>query len=187
MRYSPGYCSSVFVPYADMKYNEEQEIVILEKCISFLSEIGIQISFQSLMPDTFLPGCHIENGTIIIDKSLLKYPGDILHEAGHIAVVSPAARRRLTEKSIIKSKDRVAEEVMAIAWSYAACMHLKIDPVFVFHENGYRDGSSVLIESCEKNEHIGMLMLQSIGMAVDTKDKGNEGTSHIHMTRWLRE
>jgi len=182
-----GYCSAVFVPYADMKYNEEQEIVILEKCISFLNEIGIQTSFRSLMPDTFLPGCHIENGTIIIDKSMLKHPGDILHEAGHIAVVSSAARRRLTEKSIIKSKNREAEEVMAIAWSYAACMHLKIDPVFVFHENGYRNGSSSLIESCEKNEYIGMFMLQSVGMAVDRNDKRNEGTSHIHMKRWLRE
>jgi len=184
---SPRNFSAVFVPYADMKYNEEQKMAILEKCVSFLNEVGIHTSFKSLTTDTFLPGFHIENGTIIIDKSMLKHPGDILHEAGHIAVVSSANRRRLTEKSIIKSRDREAEEVMAIAWSYAACLYLNIDPVFVFHEDGYRDGSSSIIESCEKNEYIGMFMLQSIGMAVDRKHKKYEGTSHIHMTKWLRE
>ena len=40
------------------------------------------------MPSFFI----FEQGSIVIDKDALLYPGDILHEAGHIAVV-PADRR----------------------------------------------------------------------------------------------
>lgn len=162
-------------------------MVIFEKCIAFLNEIGIPTVFRSFGHDSFLPGFLIENGTIIIDKDMLQYPGDILHEAGHIAVVSPADRVRLTEKAIIKRKNREAEEVMAIAWSYAACLHLMIDPTFVFHENGYRGGSSCIIDSCSRNEHTGMLMLQSIGMTTDGKQTACDDMPYPHMTKWLRE
>jgi hypothetical protein len=170
-----------------MRGNEQDEMVMFEKCIAFLHEIGIQTVFRNLDNDSFLPGFLIENGTIIIDKEMLQYPGDILHEAGHIAVVSPADRARLTEKAIIKRKDREAEEVMAIAWSYAACMHLRIDPIFVFHENGYRGGSSCIIDSCSRNEHTGMLMLQSIGMTTDGKQMAGDDMPYPHMIKWLRE
>lgn len=165
----------------------EQDAVTFEKCIAFLNDIGIQTLFKSLDQDNFLPGFLIENGTIIIDKDMLQYPGDILHEAGHIAVVSPVDRARLTEKAIIKRKNREAEEVMAIAWSYAACVHLMIDPAFVFHEHGYRGGSSSIIDSCSKNEYVGMSMLQSIGMTTDGKQTGCDDLPYPHMTKWLRE
>ena len=66
---------------------------------------------------------------------------------------------------------------MAIAWSYAACLYLAIDPAFVFHEDGYRGGSSYITDSCSKNDYMGIDMLQSIGMV----------TSYPNMKRWLRE
>jgi hypothetical protein len=39
---------------------------------------------------------------------------------------------------------RAAEEMMANCWSYAACVHLKLNPYFVFHEEGYRGGGSYI-------------------------------------------
>lgn len=150
-----------------------------EKCIAFLNNIGIKTSFRALDDSSFLPGLEIENGNIIIDTNLLQHPGDVLHEAGHIAVVSQKDRTHLTANALINRKNREAEEVMAIAWSFAACMHLDIDPTYVFHETGYRGGSNDIIDSCNKNEYVGTLMLQSLGMG--SKD------SDIHqMIRWLR-
>jgi hypothetical protein len=170
-----------------MKYNEQETIVTFNKCITFLNEIGIQTLFRNIGQDSFLPGFLIENGTIIIDKDMLQHPGDILHEAGHIAVVSSVDRARLTEKAIIKRKNREAEEVMAIAWSYAACIHLMIDPTFVFHKDGYRGGSDCIIDSCSKNEYMGMFMLQSIGMTTDGKQTVCDDMPYPYMSKWLRE
>lgn len=161
-------------------------MISFEKCITFLNYIGIQTMFRSIEGDSFLPGFLIENGTVIIDRERLQYPGDILHEAGHIAVVPLADRSRLTEKAIIKRRDREAEEVMAIAWSYAACMHLMIAPSFVFHEDGYRGGSSSIMDSCSRNEYMGMFMLQSLGMATDGKGAAPDARILPTMKRWLR-
>lgn len=160
--------------------NKEQND--FNKCIAFLNDIGIQTSFRTLDDSSFLPGLQIENGNIVIDTNMLQYPGDILHEAGHIAVVASKDRAHLTADALIKRKDREAEEVMAIAWSYAACIHLDIDPAFVFHPKGYRGGSASIMDSCDKNEYIGMRMLDSLGMT----SANAVNTSYPLMDRWLR-
>lgn len=166
-----------------MKYNEQEENQLFEKCIAFINEVGIKIEFRNLNDDSFLPGFNIENGKIIIDRSMIQYPGDILHEAGHIAVVATNDRPRLTEAAIIKRRNREIEEVMAIAWSYSACVHLGIDPAYVFHKDGYRGGSETIMDSCQKNEYMGLFMLQSLGMAKENKEpKGIPS-----MLNWLRK
>lgn len=170
-----------------MNETNEAEQVLFDKCIRFLNSIGIPTQFRAIAPDSFLPGYLIENGMIIIDRQLLQHPGDILHEAGHIAVVPAADRPHLTEQSIPQRKNREAEELMAIAWSYAACMYLLIDPAFVFHEEGYRGGSSYITETCGNNTYFGLSMLQGIGLTAD-----NEQTQRVHipyyphMIKWLR-
>ncbi|PSL29164.1 hypothetical protein [Chitinophaga ginsengisoli] len=170
----------------NIKHNE---MLTLDRCITFLNEVGIQTLEGNVEDMSFLPGLLIENGTIVIDKTRLQYPGDLLHEAGHIAVVPSADRKYLMGKDVIKRKDREAEEIMAIAWSYAACIHLVIDPSFVFHEDGYRGGSNSIIDSCLNNEYLGMFMLQSVGMTIDKNAKPAvpDKRGYPHMTKWLRE
>lgn len=170
-----------------MTYNNDEKIVAFEKCISFLNSIGIQTIYRKIETDSFLPGLLIEKGNIIIDKDTLEHAGDILHEAGHLAVVPTAHRHLLTEKNIIKRSNREGEEMMAIAWSYAACMHLLIDPFFVFHAQGYRGGSEQIVDSCSKNDYMGLLMLQAVGMTTDGKQtQSEELPTYPHMIKWLR-
>ena len=112
-----------------------------EKALGFIKSIGIKITFTSLNEQPcFLPGLLIDNGSILVDKDKLLFPGDILHEAAHIALVPEEERKTLDGEIIGKRKDAAAEEMAAIAWSYAACLHLDIDPHFVFHEKGYKNG-----------------------------------------------
>jgi hypothetical protein len=95
-----------------------EQVLAFDKALAFIQEIGIPVLFQSIESPSFLPGLRIQNGSIIIDKAQLKFPGDILHEAGHIAVVPAADRPTLSEAAIAERKDRAAEEMMAIAWSF---------------------------------------------------------------------
>lgn len=159
---------------------------LLEKCMGFLREIGISCKDGKLEPDSFLPGLSIENGGIIIDRDALLYPGDILHEAGHIAVVPAAERERLNTAAIAMRPNREAEEMMAIAWSYAACIHLGLDPYFVFHESGYKGGGNAIADNFREKKYFGLPMLQWLGFTVDEKHAAIAGVEPFpHMIRWL--
>lgn len=158
----------------------------LEKCIDFLHSIGIQTRTAKLTAPTFLPGLSIEEGRIVIDMDALKFPGDILHEAGHIAVVPAAERDMLDEAAIGKRENREAEEMMAIAWSYAACVHIGIDPAFVFHDDGYKGGGSYIAENFREKRYFGLPMLQWKGMALDETNAALQNLpAYPHMIKWL--
>ena len=160
----------------------------LEKCISFLREIGIEIKFEELNDTCFLPGLSILNGVLLVDTAKLKYPGDILHEAGHIAVVPAAERITLTAAVIEKRAMRQAEEMMAIAWSYAACIHVGLDPYVVFHDEGYKGGGSYIADNFNKKQYFGLPMLQWKGMAADEK-KATELKIKAYpcMIKWMHD
>ena len=164
------------------------EATVLEKCVAFLQAIGIEVHFRRIGTGTFLPGLSIEQGCIIIDKESLKYPGDILHEAGHIAVVPALERATLNATVIEKRQNREAEEMMAIAWSYAACIHLNIDPKIVFHDDGYKGGGSSIADNFRQKRYFGLPMLQWIGLTADEKNAGLLNIPpYPHMIKWLRD
>ena len=155
-----------------------------ETAISFLHTIGIETAEDKLAPeDCFLPGLLIQNGRIVFDRETLLYPGDILHEAAHLAVVPPAERKQLNGPAIGKRPDAPAEEMMAIAWSYAACVHLNIDPYFVFHKEGYQQGSDSIVENFREGRYFGVPVLEWLQM---TTTKG-EGPHYPAMLKWLRD
>jgi hypothetical protein len=160
----------------------------LEKCIEFLNGIGIRTVLQKIEGSSFLPGLSIENGNIILDKDALASPGDILHEAGHIAVVPSVDRSGLSASAIEKRKDREAEEMMAIAWSYAAAVHLNIDPHFVFHDDGYKGGGSYIADNFKNKNYFGLPMLQWIGLTADEKNAAILNIApYPNMIKWLRD
>jgi hypothetical protein len=159
-------------------------VILFEKAICFLGAIGIETIYGTINEESaFLPGFLIEKGKIIMDKHKIKFHGDILHEAAHIAIVPSVDRSGLDGKNIGKRKDAAAEEMMAIAWTYAACIHLKIDPHFVFHENGYRGGGAAIVENFDRGNYIGVPVLQWLGMTTTSPGKD----IYPAMIKWLRD
>lgn len=154
-----------------------------EKAVGFIRHIGIPVHFASLEDFCFLPGISIVNGEIVVDEAKLSYPGDILHEAAHIAVVPTAERNTLNEASIATREQREAEEMMAIAWSYAACVNLGIEPEFVFHDNGYKGGGSSIADNFKQGRYFGVPMLQWTGMCLNEKEENG----YPEMKKWLRD
>lgn len=164
----------------------QDDHLLLKKIYTFLTEIGINITEAAIQEPSFLPGLQIKNGTLIIDVTQLKYVGDILHEAGHIAIVPYNERIHLNEADIALRPNREAEEMMTIAWSYAAATALDIDPYIVFHDNGYKGGGSYLADNFNQGRYIGVPMLQWKGMAIEKRnDDNNDLPIYPKMIHWL--
>src|SRR5262249_39163660 len=116
---------------------------LVESMATFLRGIGLPVEHATLDASAFLPGLALDAGRILIDEEKLLSPGDILHEAGPLAI-TPAAERAACDGKLAVGG---GEEMAAIAWSYAAALHLGIDPAMVFHPHGYRSGSDALLEN----------------------------------------
>jgi hypothetical protein len=150
----------------------------------FLSEIGLPVRFAEIDHLTFLPGIHMRSGGLMVDRARLLYPGDLLHEAGHLALMEPARRVEIDGNA----GDDVGEEVGAIAWSYAAALHMGLDPRVVFHPDGYKGGANSILENFVEGRYIGVPMLQWKGLSLEPHIARQRGLEpYPHMLRWLCE
>lgn len=175
-------------PVFEYPHKQKNGLTQLEVCIRFLEEVGIPVSYAELDEPGFLPGLAIQSGGIIIDKIKLLYPGDIIHEAGHIAVVPAAERESLNGFYIEKRPHREAEEMMSICWSYAACIYLDLPLNYVFHTEGYRGGAENMIANFQDKKYIGLPMLQWIGLTADDKQAAlSQIAPYPAMIKWLRD
>ncbi|MBC7775301.1 MAG: hypothetical protein H7246_07675 [Phycisphaerae bacterium] len=159
----------------------------IDLILHFFEQIGIAAELRPVPDSTFLPGILIEAGRLIIDIDKLKHPGDLLHEAGHIAVES-SAERPLMHGNIQTDSPKESLELGAILWSYAALRHLNLPPEFVFHEEGYKGQSDWLIEQFEGGMYIGLPLLQWMGLTYDPKNAAKMNAEPFpFMLKWLRE
>jgi hypothetical protein len=152
------------------------------RIVDWLREIGLTVRMAPLGGDTFLPGVTLEPGGLIVDPERLLYPGDLLHEAGHLACMEPA-RRNATGSS---AGSDMGDEIAAQTWSYAAAVHLKLPPETVFHAAGYRGSATALIEAYRDGK-AGVPLLQWMGLTLDSRHAAEASTPPFpHMIRWLR-
>ncbi|AGC75350.1 hypothetical protein LX97_00053 [Nonlabens dokdonensis] len=150
----------------------------LDTIIGFLNEIGIEVKQTKLSKETFLPGLSLLGNRVLVDHDLLKFPGDLLHEAGHIAVTQESERSLIGSENMNEEWPTDADEITAICWSYAACKHLNLDLKVVFHPNGYKKQSQWLIDQFENKNYLGLPMLEWMSMTTTAQ--------FPKMTKWLR-
>ena len=119
---------------------------------------------------------------LIVDPARLLYPGDLLHEAGHLATMLPARRASTGENA----GSDMGDEIAAQTWSYAAAVHLGLPPEIVFHATGYKGSAATLIETYRDGK-AGVPLLQWMGLTLDRKQAAAISASpYPHMLRWLR-
>jgi hypothetical protein len=153
----------------------------LDKIMVFLGDLGFTFQ-RTIKPRgaTFIPGIYTEAMTLHIDVTQLT-PGDILHEAGHVAIAPSMFRRHMvgnfdtlqpitseycdTHPLIVDdsgAEDSIHRallqcgEAEAIAWSYAAALAADIAPQSVFHPNGYDGQSESLLIMLQHKAHFGV-------------------------------
>lgn len=157
---------------------------LIDQITGFLAAIGIECRVGEVPDKTFLPGVVIDQSALVFDPAKLTYPGDLLHEAGHLAVMSPS-RRAKAQWDVSK---RQVDEIMAILWSYAAVVKLGIDPAVVFHSGGYKGASEGFIDNFTNGRYPGLPALQWLGLAADEKNAAALGIEPFPaMIKWLND
>ena len=151
---------------------------LIELFCTFLSEIGIAVREREITETTFLPGLELENGVLLYDREKLLYPGDMLHEAGHIAVTIEAERGSLKSNVVLGNKEKEGDEMAVLLWTYAACVKLNIPPEIVFHKDGYKGSSNWLVENFNNKIYVGLPLIKWMGMTND---------DFPEMIKWLRD
>ncbi len=163
---------------------------LLETITSFLHQIGIPTRKEQLNEPTFLPGIFIDKGALVIDEEKLLYPGDLLHEAGHIAVMTKESRYSV-QGNVGESTDANSaggEEMAAIAWSYAALTYLNLPPEVVFHPNGYKGASNWFMEQFSLGKKLGVPVLQWMGLCyMEVQAENPQIKPFPHVIKWLRD
>lgn len=156
--------------------NKKQELT--EVIVDFLNSINIKVIEKKLPKNTFLPGISLFKNSILVDLEQLKYPGDLLHEAGHIAVTEKEKRLHIGTQKMDCNWPTEGDEIVTILWSYAACCFLQLDLEVVFHPDGYKGESKWLIEQFKNKTYIGLPLLEWMSLCTETE--------FPVMRKWLR-
>lgn len=159
----------------------------LDVIVQFLRGIGLVVEPAPLPGDTFLPAIRIVDGGLRYDPARLQTPGDLLHEAGHIAIAPAETRATLCDALDGQQPGAMTDEVEAIAWSWAALVHLGLPGEVLFHPAGYKGQAAGLLMSYSLRVYPGAAGLARIGLcdlSVQAAAKG--GQAYPNMQRWLR-
>lgn len=154
-----------------------------QKIVEFILSIGIDVEIEKIDEDTFLPGILIKSGAIYIDKEKLKYPGDLLHEAGHLATLTPK-KRASVYNDVSKNP---GDEIVTLAWSYAAAYYLEIEPNVVFHDGGYKGEAKWLAEHYSSGGDMGVPLLDWMELSTVNHRAKDGDMVFPYMKKWLRE
>lgn len=161
---------------------------LTNRLVDFLTAIGIEVVPARLDGECFLPGIRVEGGRLLVDETRLAYPGDLLHEAGHLAVAPGHLRPGLSGEVIIPGVDMEAVESQATAWAYAAITHLSLEPQILFHQGGYKGKSTALLFTYGLGAYLGASGLEEAGMTASGESARQLGVApYPHMLKWLRD
>jgi hypothetical protein len=157
------------------------------RLLRFLREIGLDVVEEPLACPGFLPGVAIRDGGLVVDRSQLQWPGDLLHEAGHLAVM-PSHLRPLQSGGLHDCEHVPhAGEAEATAWAYAASCAVGLPVGELFHAGGYHGRGDALAMTFGCGVYPGLHGLMQTGMAHGMAQAAELGTQAFpHMLRWLR-
>lgn len=170
----------------------------MEEIIAFLNEIGIKTSRGNVPSNSFMPNIAIQDGSIIYNKDATL--GDLLHEAGHLAII-PKKYRPMCQGDMDESmraifdKAEIAGEMIpdstiycaliqssdpeATAWAWSAGRHIGIEPQDIIADYLYEGTGADVRLMLSLNCYLGINGLRAAGMLTSVK-------SFPHLTQWTQ-
>lgn len=161
-------------------------------------ELPFRVCFNAQILDTFIPGAWIESETLWCEPTRLECIGDLLHEAGHLALTPSRFRflwtRTEFDGDAVQSIPLLlrcgqenplfrhlidGDEQAAIAWSYAAAISIGLEPT-TLHLHQHFDGQwKEIVNALKVKRHAGVNNLQHV--------KLTSRANFPQMVRWLQE
>lgn len=164
--------------------HQQDKLANLPRILDWLDEIGIGWEEGEVPEGTFLPGLEVVQGRIVIDRNAMISVGDILHEAGHIALL-PAEKRAGFNGNLAETvPEHKDDEIAVILWTYAAAKHLGLRLKEVLHDEGYKGDAAWLRDEIASGNYLGLPLLVWMGLCEDPKVAGEAGFPR--MKRWVR-
>lgn len=163
----------------------------VQQVVEFVRGLGIAVAVctDEAAAESFLPNVEILDGGLVVRPGV--FPGDILHEAGHLATMPaqfrPLATGQLREAFAAMSRyleanpmglatypeDPVARGVMqcsdpeATAWQFAAGQHLGMPDEWLFPLGSYAGDAVAVLLSLKAGGHMGINGLQAAGWTLN--------------------
>ncbi len=156
----------------------------IQRVADVVEAIGLWVR-PGPVPDggTLLAGLRVERGGIIVDETKSPHPGDLLHEAAHLAVMPPQDRD--TVCGTLPADGGL--EMAALAWSYAMAVRFELPLDMVFHD-AFTAGGPWLRELFGTGQSTGVPLLQLWDMC--RLEDAPPGFEHLpvfpEMAKWLR-
>jgi hypothetical protein len=148
---------------------------------AFLEDIGIAVE-SGRVGSSVIPGMTVVHGRVRVDPAVDAYPGDLLHEAGHVAVSDPATRATIEAIPVDPG-----DEMAAIAWSVAAANACGTALEALFFDDGYKGSAGALRTAFGGSGWVGVPLLAAYGMTAEPRRAAEWGVPAFpEMTRWLR-
>ncbi|MBU2767240.1 hypothetical protein HAP94_13925 [Acidithiobacillus ferrivorans] len=154
------------------------------------------------MATRFLPHVCIDQGTIQATREVLL--GDLLHEAGHLAVM-PARFRPLMSGNLYRSLREIsaqledaapdnpdllgfinADDQAATAWSWAVGIHLGMDPLCIIESAAFGGEGDDIRLLLSVNQHYGIHALQASEFCAVRKISAAGRPVFPHLAFWLK-
>lgn len=177
------------------------------RCVDFVRSIGVPVSLVRNV-DGFLPAIRIETGGLLVDVDRC-YPGDVFHEAGHLATI-PAQFRALAtgELSVVQQamdewlqahpdgllsdpEDAVCRQILqcgeaeATAWQYAAAHAVGLPQAWLFSPGAYDGEDDMVLFGLRTNSYLGINGLQAARWTVARRSSTIDGPVYPEMCQWL--
>lgn len=191
--------------------DESQRDVWTEKVCSFLRSIGLTVNrFPHEVDNGFIARIKVVDGRLNVYKDV--FPGDILHEAGHLCTM-PSRFRPLAKGSLMEAfkamsaymdenfgglltypEDPVYRGALqcsdpeATAWQYAAAQHIGLPDDWLFPRGSYDGTGETILQALKNNAYIGINGLQAAGW---TSVRANSFRAEIpvfpELAYWVRD
>ena len=156
----------------------------LSTIAAFLSEIGLPVEIGEIQQPTFLPGIHVESGILRVDPARLSWPGDLLHEAGHLALLTEQQRKQVDRRRGRRWGRRDSAQSPGRTPRPFICNSI---PASFSTSTVTTAAARASCENFAAGRYIGLPMLQWRGLTLDEKNARASGVKpYPHMLRWLR-
>lgn len=162
----------------------------LDRVIEALEAIGLEVS-RGEVGDSFLPHVHIKNGSLLVEEGA--HPTDVLHEAGHLAVLPACLRANATgniediephldriladhqddpswlESPLCRSLMQISD-TEATAWAYAFGRKCGLPDEHIIRTDAYDGEGLNIMTMLQLGQYLGVNGLRAAGFISSCRD-----------------